>query len=77
MIDGVLVTSVQVDGALELTAGAMGDHFASKGIAVQKTAPHTHTQNGKSKCYIHTLEEGCKGSTGPKMILKTDSNCQG
>ena len=56
--NGVLITSIHVDGALELTAGPMGDHLTSKGIIVQKTAPHAHSQNGKSKRYIHTIEEG-------------------
>ena len=56
--NGVLVTTIRVDGALELTAGQMGAHLASKGIVVQKTAPHAHSQNGKSECYICTLEEG-------------------
>ena len=56
--NGVLVAAVRLDGALELTAGAMGGHFASKGIAVQKTAPHAHSQNGKSERYVRTLEEG-------------------
>jgi len=56
--NGVLITTVRLDGALELTAGAMSDHFASKGIVVQKTAPHAHSQNGKSECYIRTMEEG-------------------
>ena len=36
----------------------MGTHFASKGIVVQKTVPHAHQQNGKSKHYIRTVEEG-------------------
>ena len=50
--NGVLVTSIRVDGALELTAGPMGTHLASKGIIIQKTAPHAHSQNGKSEWYI-------------------------
>ena len=53
--NGILVTAIHVDGALELTAGDMGAHLASKGIVVQKTA---HAQNGKSKRYICMLEEG-------------------
>ena len=47
--NGVLVTSIHVDGALELTAGAMGAHLALKGIVIQKTALHAHLQNGKSE----------------------------
>ena len=36
----------------------MGTHFTSKGIVVQKTVPYAHQQNGKSQCYIRTVEEG-------------------
>ena len=56
--NGVLITSIRVNGALELTAGPMGDHLALKGIVVQKTAPHAHSQNGKSERYIRTIKEG-------------------
>ena len=56
--NGVLITSIHVNGALELTAGPMGDHLTLKGIIVQKTAPHAHSQNGKSKQYICTIKEG-------------------
>ena len=47
--NGVLVLAIFIDGALKFTAGAMGTHLASKGIAIQKTAPHAHAQNGKSE----------------------------
>jgi hypothetical protein len=36
----------------------MGDHLTSKGIVVQRTVPYAHQQNGKSKHYIRTIEEG-------------------
>ena len=36
----------------------MGDHLASKGIAVQRTVPYAHQQNGKSERYIRTIKEG-------------------
>ena len=52
------VRAVRLDGALELTAGAMGQHFRSKGISVQTTAPYAHSQNGKAERYVRTLEDG-------------------
>ena len=36
----------------------MGTYLTSKGIALQHTVPYAHQQNGKSECYIWTLEEG-------------------
>ena len=56
--NGVIVKTVHCSGELELTAGQMGNHLTSKGIIVQHTVPYAHQQNGKSKCYIHTIEEG-------------------
>ena len=55
---GVVVKTVHCGGELELTAGKMGAHFLSKGIVVHCTVPYAHQQNGKSKCYIHTIDEG-------------------
>ena len=55
---GTLVLTVRCGGELELTAGKMGDHFTSKGINLQHTVPYAHQQNGKSKRYIRTIEEG-------------------
>ena len=52
------VKSVRVDGALELTAGKLGTHLATRGIAVQKTAPYAHSQAGKIERYVRTIEEG-------------------
>ena len=56
--NAALVLAVRCGGELELTAGQMGDHFASKGIVLQCTVPYAHQQNGKSECYIRTIEEG-------------------
>ena len=56
--NGVQVLTIRCGGELELTAGKMGNHFASKGIVVQRTVPYAHEQNGKSERYIRTLEEG-------------------
>jgi len=55
---GCKIKVVRVDGALELTAGKMGTHLASRGIAIQKTAPYAHPQAGKIECYVRTIEEG-------------------
>ena len=55
---GAIVLTVRCGGELELTAGKMGAHFASKGITVQSTVPYAHQQNGKSERYIRTLVEG-------------------
>ena len=53
-----VVLTVRCGGELELMAGKMGAHFASKGITLQRTVPYAHQQNGKSERYIRTLEEG-------------------
>jgi len=55
---GCKIKAVRVDGALELTAGKMGTHLASRGIAIQKTAPYAHPQAGKIERYVRTIEEG-------------------
>ena len=52
------VLTVRCGGELELTAGKMGAHFASKGITLQRTVAYAHQQNGKSERYIRTIEEG-------------------
>ena len=56
--NAALVLAVRCGGELELTAGQMGDHFASKGIVLQRTVAYAHQQNGKSERYIRTIEEG-------------------
>jgi Reverse transcriptase (RNA-dependent DNA polymerase)/GAG-pre-integrase domain len=53
-----IVLTVHCGGELELTAGKMGVHFASKGITVQRTVAYAHQQNGKSERYIRMIEEG-------------------
>jgi hypothetical protein len=55
---GCKIKAVRVDGALELTAGKMGTHLTSRGIAIQKTAPYAHPQAGKIERYVRTIEEG-------------------
>jgi hypothetical protein len=55
---GVTILAIRCGGELELTSGDMGKYLASKGIAVQKTVPYAHQQNGKSERYIRTMEEG-------------------
>ena len=45
--NAALVLAVRCGGELELTAGQMGDHFASsKGIVLKRTIPYAHQQNG-------------------------------
>ena len=56
--NAALVLTVRCGGELELTAGRMGDHFASKGIVLQRTVAYAHQQSGKSERYIQTIEEG-------------------
>ena len=56
--NGVVVLTIRCGGELELTAGHMGTHLASKGIVVQRTVPYAHQRNGKSERYIRTIEEG-------------------
>lgn len=46
------IKGVRVDGALELMAGKLGTHLATRGIAVQKTAPYAHSQAGKIEHYV-------------------------
>ena len=55
---GACVLTIRCGGELELTAGSMGNHLASKGIVVQRTVVYAHEQNGKSERFIRTLEEG-------------------
>lgn len=55
---GIVVLTIRCSGEVELTAGRMGEHLASKGIVVQRTVAYAHQQNGKSECYIRTIEEG-------------------
>jgi len=55
---GCKVKAIRVDGALELTAGKMGIHLVSHGIAIQKTTPYAHPQAGKIERYVRTIEEG-------------------
>ena len=55
---GAVILTIRCGGELELTAGRMGNHLASKGITVQCTIPYAHQQNGKAERYIRTIEEG-------------------
>ena len=56
--NAAVVLTVRCGGELELTAGKMGAHLASKGITLQRTVAYAHQQNGKSERYIRTIEEG-------------------
>ena len=50
--NAAVILTVHCGGELELTAGQMGMHFASKGVVLQRTVAYAHQQNGKSKHYI-------------------------
>lgn len=55
---GNRVKSIRFDGAKEFTQGPFAKHLASRGIAVQVTAPYAHSQAGKAERYIRTIEDG-------------------
>ena len=55
---GNRVKSVRFDGAKEFTHGPFAKHLATRGIAVQVTAPYAHSQAGKAERYIRTIEDG-------------------
>ena len=52
------VVVICMDGAKELCRGRLEAHLHSRGIAMQVIAPYAHSQNGKIKCFIRTLEDG-------------------
>ena len=52
------VIMVHMDGTKELCCGHLEEHLTSCGIVMQVTAPYAHSQNGKIKCYVCTLEDG-------------------
>ena len=54
----IRVKSIQFDGAKEFTQGVFAKHLATRGIAVQVTAPYAHSQAGKAERYIRTIEDG-------------------
>jgi len=47
-----------MDGAKEFCHGHLADHFTSRGIVMQVTAPDAHSQNGKAERFVRTLEDG-------------------
>jgi hypothetical protein len=69
--NGVLVLTIRCGGELELTSGDMGKYLASRGIAVRRTVPHYHEQNGKSERYIRTIEEGGQASLADSGLPMT------
>ena len=52
------ISTVRLNGALELCEGRMGTHLQNQGITLQVTAPYAHQQNSKAEQYIRTLEDG-------------------
>ena len=55
---GNRVIAVRMDGAKEFCQGKLEQHFISRGVAMQVTAPYAHSQNGKIERYVCTLEDG-------------------
>ena len=58
LTSGNHIKAVRLDGAKEFTQGPMSDHFLSRGIAMQVTAPYAHAQAGKAERYVRTIEDG-------------------
>ena len=58
LTSGNHIKAVRLDGAKEFTQGPMPDHFLSRGIAMQVTAPYAHAQAGKAERYVRTIEDG-------------------
>jgi len=55
---GNRVVTVHMDGAKEFSHGRLAEHLTSRGVVMQVTAPYAHSQNGKAKRFIRTLEDG-------------------
>ena len=68
---GCPVHAVHLNGTLELTVDAMGQHFWSKGISVQTTALYAHSQNGKAEHYI-SITSGLLKMAGRPLLLIVD-----
>jgi hypothetical protein len=58
LLSGNRVKTVRLDGAKEFTEGLMAKHMATRGIAIQVTAPYAHAQAGKAERYVRTIEDG-------------------
>ena len=58
LISGNHIKSVRLDGAKEFTQGSLSNHFLSRGITMQVTAPYAHVQAGKAEHYVHTIKDG-------------------
>lgn len=59
LTSGNHIKTVQLDGAKEFTQGPLSNHFISRGITVQVTAPYTHAQAGKAKRYVRMASRLC------------------
>ena len=55
---GNRVKAVRLDGAKEFVQGPLLEHFNSRGITMQVTAPYAHAQAGKAERYVRTIEDG-------------------
>ena len=73
---GTVILNIRCGGELELTAGRMGAHLTSKGIALQRTVPYVHQQNGKHqqsyKCLLPLL-----ALFGPFLLLEKRKDQKG
>ena len=58
LTSGNRIKAVRLDGAKEFTQGSLAEHFVSRGIAIQVTAPYAHAQAGKAERYVRTIEDG-------------------
>ena len=58
LITGNRIKGVRLDGAKEFTQGQLSEHFTSRGITMQITAPYAHAQAGKAERYVRTIEDG-------------------
>jgi hypothetical protein len=54
---GCKVKRVCVDGAGELSKGALEEYFKEEGIVYQVTARYAHQQNGKAERYVRTIQD--------------------
>ena len=50
------VIAICMDSAKEFSLGNMGAYLKSQGIMMQITAPYAHSQNGKAKRFVRTIE---------------------
>ena len=62
LLSGNRIKTVHLDGAKEFTQGLLSDHFLSRGITMQVTAPYAHAQAGKAERYVRTIRMASRPS---------------